>query len=602
MKSKISLYNKSEFNRSLVNRAIFKRNIREYWGVWAGLLFLWLLVLPLLLYYKLEGFNQYADQTAPEYHTMLVNTMIEFLWLRQESYIMIFAVSAIAAAMAVFSYLFKARNCNMMHTYPVSRMSLLTTNYVCGLLFQIVPLFVGAAASALVGALFGAFNAVTARCYIIWLGVALVEHIFFFSMAVCMLMFVGNIVAAPILYLILNFLYVGCQMIWQGMVATVCYGLNDFSIESNLFTPIIYMQRHIGMMSEAVEGGSYRYLFYGGTELAVYAAVAVVFLIIAVVVYKNKHVETAGDVITVQWMKPIFRWGMAVCTSSFGALCVSNTLYNTSFLVILISAVVIGIFVFFIAQMLLERSVHVFRKKRIQECIVYTVIICIFYIGLDADLLGFEGKMPPIDEVETVTMSGGIELYTKDPKEIAWVQDIHKQIISCKNEFQHTTASETYSYVRISYELADGSRLSRYYERIPFSDAPDSVSGRIIAYAKQPDVVLKRYFGIHYPDITVYGGRIFRYDTGEEIRLSESEAKQLYQAFQKDAQSGNVINDNMTGEQIGELTFNIRDELGYDSYASYGPTQKDAETTIMLTDTYFQNVRKVIEKLGYLNK
>ena len=46
------------------------------------------------------------------------------------------------------------------------------------------------------------------------------------------------------------------------------------------------------------------------------------FLIIAVVVYKKKHVETAGDIITVQWMKPVFRWGTAVCTSSLGALCV----------------------------------------------------------------------------------------------------------------------------------------------------------------------------------------------------------------------------------------------------------------------------------------
>ncbi|MCI9124246.1 MAG: hypothetical protein HFH35_09230 [Eubacterium sp.] len=602
MKSKISLYNKSEWNRSLVNRAIFKRNIREYWGVWGGLLFLWLLVFPLLLYYKLEGFNQFAEKTDPAYHTMLANAMTEFLWQRQGSYIMIFAVSAIAAAMAVFSYLFKARNCNMMHTYPVSRISLLTTNYVCGLLFQIVPLIIGVAASMLVGAAFGALDAVSARSYLTWIGVALVEQIFFFSMAVCMLMFVGNIVAAPILYLILNFLYMGCQMIWQGMVVTVCYGLDDFSMESNLLTPIVYMRRHIGIMSEGEEDGTFRYLFYGGTELAVYAVAAVVFLIIAVVVYKKKHVETAGDIITVQWMKPVFRWGTAVCTSSLGALCVSGTLYNTSFSVILISAVVIGVFVFFIAQMLLERSMRVFSKKRIQECIVYTVILCICYIGLDADLLGLEGKMPPINEVEKVTVSGGIELYTTDPKEIAWVQDIHKQIISCKDEFERTTESELYSYLRIDYQMTDGSRLCRHYQRIPFSDAPDSVGGRITAYAKQPDVVMKRYFGIHYPDIAVYGGRIFDYGTGEEVRLSETDAKQLYQAFQKDAQSGNILNDKMTGEQLGELTFNVRDELGYKSYGSYGPMQKDAETTIIFDDAGFQNVRQVMEKLGYLKK
>lgn len=257
---------------------------------------------------------------------------------------------------------------------------------------------------------------------------------------------------------------------------------------------------------------------------------------------------------------------------------------------------------FFIAQMLLERSMRVFSKKRIQECIVYTVILCICYIGLDADLLGLEGKMPPINEVEKVTVSGGIELYTTDPKEIAWVQDIHKQIISCKDEFERTTESELYSYLRIDYQMTDGSRLCRHYQRIPFSDAPDSVGGRITAYAKQPDVVMKRYFGIHYPDIAVYGGRIFDYGTGEEVRLSETDAKQLYQAFQKDAQSGNILNDKMTGEQLGELTFNVRDELGYKSYGSYGPMQKDAETTIMFDDAGFQNVRQVMEKLGYLKK
>ena len=44
-----------------------------------------------------------------------------------------------AAALAVFSYLYSAKSTNMMHALPVNRLELYVTNYLSGLIFLIVP-------------------------------------------------------------------------------------------------------------------------------------------------------------------------------------------------------------------------------------------------------------------------------------------------------------------------------------------------------------------------------------------------------------------------------------------------------------------------------
>ena len=608
MKSKTSLFNK----------AVFKRNLSGNIGLWAGLIVLYLALLPLIFYYTVNA--QWIIETEANKRAVLVEqTVIEHIW-SQGAFVPLYAAAALITAMFLFSYLFSGRNSNMMHTYPVSRMSLLCTNYITGMIFLTVPQIFASILTMLIGFSYGAPIAAVMKCWLLWIVVTFVENLFFFSMSVCVLMFVGNIVAVPVLYVILNFLYRGCIMIFQAMLETVCYGVVGM-IRNTIgeLTPIIYMSRNIVMIT-AEQSGHYEYSMAGGKQLAVYFAVAVLFTVIAVAAYQKKHIETAGDVITVGWLKPIFRWGVAICTSALGALFISSMLYNSQFVVVLVSGLIIGAVAFFIVQMLLDKTVRVFEAKRIRECIIYTAVMCVCYIGLNADIFGIESYVPAAEEIDRVQMMAGrLNMYAVDEKDISWVREIHSQIIDSKKEFESLDFIETSTEnAYITYYLKDGSSIRRSYTILESEEA-GSVSAQVNAYAKQSDSVLKQYFGIHYTDIDIFGGTIDLYspddyDAGDldldqtesQIRLTEADAKKLYQAVIQDAEDGNFYFDDEKDvvSGWGNLQLDVRDEQGFLSF--YNDTwdvetaPKDGIAEIWLNSAY-SHLTAALHELGYIS-
>ena len=618
MKSKISLFNK----------AVFKKNLTGGWGLWAGLLVFYILVLPVSMYGVLSDMSSYqlynpdSDVALP---VLLRYTMITNVWEMLRAFVPFFAMAALFCAMHVFSYLFTGRNSNMMHTYPVSRISLFATNFVSGILDLFAPLVTAVVLTLAVGAFKGVVDAQVLKYYGIWLVVVFVENLFFYSMAVCVLMFVGNIIAVPVLYVILNFLYQGCMFIAESMIQTVCYGMENTASLSGfgVLTPIVYLRR-VGL-SHILEYENPDYRLQQTDVLPGYLAAAVLFAAIALVVYQKKHIETAGDVITVNWLKPIFRWGMAACTSALGALLLHDIFYAKSFVSILVSVAVIGIVVFFIAQMLLDRSIHVFTKRRIRECLLYTVLMCGFCIALDLDVPGLERRVPDTDEIVAVRMTGNIQLLATDQEEISWSRDIHSQIVDAKKEFERKAAdrSERTQYISFEYLLKDNSIMRRRYE-IPMSSEKESVFGQIESYAGREEVIFKELFGIHYPEITIYGGRWNTVDMSDkdsmyaadnEVRISEEDAKQLYEAVKQDVQEGHLSMETdwnagvYTQKYYGELILEVRDEAGFLSVADYrairdyrnGYLSKDGNATISITEKFTCLLEKMKE-LGYLRE
>lgn len=594
MKSKTSLFKK----------AVFKRNLRGYSGLWIGLILLYVFCMPLPVYLRLAN-NWYLDLPKDELIMYKAHQMIEIIWT-MPLFVPIFALAALVTAMVVFSYLFTGRNANMMHTFPVSRLSLFCTNYVTGILFLVLPQVVGIMLALLTGAVNGAVTSEVIKYSMIWIGIAAGESWFFFSMAVCVLMFAGNIVAVPVFYFIINFLYQGCKFIFYGMLSTVSYGLmnaTDGRLDSsNLLTPLIYMSRHIRVEKIYSEDNTFLQ-FQGETAFLIYLASALVFTGISIIVYEKKHLETAGDVITVGWLKPIFRWGAAICVSALGTLIFMQLIYGYSLAKILISVTILGIMAFYIAQMVLERTMRVFTKGKARECIVFVAFMCVIYIGLDADVLGIEKKMPQKDEIQAVIIDGALQFYAQSSDEISWAMDIHQQIIDAKDAFskvQQQRYMDNIEYISLIYCLEDDQILKRSYY-IPIDENPQSVYGQVHTLASKPDTILKQYFGIHYPQVRVYGGNLDFYNSSEGIPLNQEEAEQIYQALIKDIEEGN-FESKEDSQPLGGIYLNIHDAQGFITprdalYSNYG-TDEDGTAEFTIYDDMV-NLMKVLKKLGY---
>ena len=110
---------------SLFNKAVARRNLTGHMGLWAGCLFIWMMILPLNVYFQTGSVIRFSNMEllqAEELAEMKSSAMIErVLWDNMEVYLVLFAGIALVCAIVSFSYLFTARNANMMHTYPVNR-------------------------------------------------------------------------------------------------------------------------------------------------------------------------------------------------------------------------------------------------------------------------------------------------------------------------------------------------------------------------------------------------------------------------------------------------------------------------------------------------
>lgn len=153
---------------------------------------------------------------------------------------------AVVVAMALFSYLYNAKSANMIHSLPVRREELFVTNYLSGLLFMAVPQVI----ATLLGVFVCAAVGITELQYLMLsLVYALGNMFFFYSMAVCVGMLTGQLLALPVCYMALNFVEIMLEGIGSVIVSFLCFGMSnsDFSLSKfPCFHRCIIFRRSLG--------------------------------------------------------------------------------------------------------------------------------------------------------------------------------------------------------------------------------------------------------------------------------------------------------------------------------------------------------------------
>lgn len=407
-------------------------------------------------------------------------------------------VYAIINAELLFGDLFNSRLCNALHAFPLRRESWFATHTVAGLLFSFVPnLILSICFLPMMGELW----------YIsfIWLLGVTLTYVFFFALAAFSAMCTGNRFAMAAVYTIINFASMIAHWFVETFYAPLLYGLHIRDKSFALLCPSFWAAkiklvefRYIstGGFSEH-EGYGYYYErfepcgFNGLTPnwwyLAVIAVIGVALLAAALLLYRRRKLESAGDFVAFSWLKPIFS---VVFTLSAGAVfeLFADMFFDQDY-VFLAVGIVVG---YFVSQMLLQRTVRVFRKRAFVNCVFIGAVLVISICLTALDPLGITRWTPKPERVESITLSSN---YYYDPDSQNHTRNVqiitNPVLIEDLVEIHGLLIEEDYNNeygfdaVHLTYHMTDGRQIVRryYYHSV-------SIEDRMNKFFSAPEFVL----------------------------------------------------------------------------------------------------------------
>lgn len=487
MKSKTSFFDKT----------VLRKDLTRFSPLWALYL-----IGGLLFMHLVSGFlGSYYNGREHSIATTL-DEMIGPLGIFSASY-------GFLAAQLLFGDLHNTRLCYGIHAFPLRREGWYLTHVVSGLLMGLVPPLV---IVLTLMPMMGQFWFTGLLC---WGGIAL-HYLFFFGLAVFCMMCTGNRFASTAVYGILNFLSMITHWFAKTIYIPLLPGVRANTSVFDRFCPIVelvrrddyfpinhaedcplcqYQKPGYGML---VDGGTHKYVFQGlGSDwsyLLILAGVGLALLVGALLLYRIRHLERAGDFMAFKPMKPMFL--------TIYALCVGCVLF---YLAYEISGAGTGYFFFaiglllgyFTGKMLLERTIRVFKGKNWMGLgILYAAVIFSLLLTW-IDPVGISRRIPKAEKVEAVYLyDGRLSDYQinnpdhtrifdelaaiSDPEKIETVRQTHRLLLKGHNA---QGGGNGYCPVTLHYVLKNGARITRTY----YVSYQNDAYRQVLDYLRRPD-------------------------------------------------------------------------------------------------------------------
>ena len=521
MTSKTSCFNSGLMRRSLLKGA-------PLWGLW---LLFWLLLLPVHLLTR-------QDLVPFELTRYLFDCLVVAGTFGVFFY-------GLAVAWLQFAWLYRTRSAYHYASLPIRRETQFVSRFLAGLLFHLVPPLAVTLLTMAAGAAKGENVVVPA---LIFLACSTLMFLFYYGLAVFCAHLTGHVAAMPVLYLIANFLAPVLEYVLLLVADALIFGL---SANQHLWplwlSPLYYcLNRNVFSMEWLNRGGvTIGYVFTGWKPVLLFGAAGLVLAILAFLLFRRRRMESAGDVIAVSWLKPVFRYGVTLCCGLTLGMIIATLILNSSqihfgtLLVCILFASVVG---FLAAEMLLEKTIRVFCKKNFLRLGGALVAMTLLLLACRYDVFGFTRYVPKADEVVSVSLDGRqpIANSTIIEKTIA----LHQEIVANRHEVEENRGS--FRAYRITYYLKAGGRVERYC-RLPVGDYsdpdPSSLGYRMEVLENDPTVLLENYFftsdQIRLDSVSVeYYSREF--NTYDQISLTAAQEETLVAAMRKDVSLGTL--------------------------------------------------------------
>ncbi|MGE4275893.1 MAG: hypothetical protein AB7E30_01800 [Lawsonibacter sp.] len=555
---------------SYFNSTLYRKSMGRFWPFWALYGLIWLFALPLNL------INQYFDcirggmavSKAQAQLLELARDIPKFLTLG----VSLSLVSGVLCAMAVFGYLYNSRSSCMMHALPLRRETLFLTQYSAGLSFLLLPHLVVAILtltvelSLLPASLWGS----ALPSLGLWLLVQSGTSLFFFSFAVFCAMFTGHVLALPAFYAILNGLVLVIYSLLSELMSQFFYGYPA----GRMSAPLVEYCTPSYALTEACRWNSsspaYSFIYPSSVSestlglsapvtVAGYAAAGVVFALLALLVYRYRHVESAGDVVAIALVRPVFKYGVSFCSGlCFGML--TNSFFGWGAVALSLCVLFWAAVGYFAAEMLLKKTFRVLRAWR--GCVAMTAMLALLCLCCFLDLFGVENRVPNADQVSSLSLSTSTgypydssslnQLQITDPDQIQQIIDLHQAIVRDKDRADYSSSGYVPGEDSISFEVAytlkSGFTLERRYFSVPIFLAELDQAGSVTWLANRliqnRDLVALSYHFDSYEQgrlVEAYLNGVYNRnaDNLDTLYLDGLE-EPLWQAVRLDFEAGNI--------------------------------------------------------------
>ncbi len=531
-----------------------------------------------------------------------------FAWDYQE-FIQIMAfvnlVYAPVVAALLFKDLYNSRMCNMLHAMPLCRETWFVTNFLSGLTFSLVPTAVFALVSVPL-----LMQSIYSNAWMLapaWLLAVNLQFVCFFGMACFAAMCVGNLLTLAAGY---GLLQGGAFIVWwvaDTVYTPMLYGVVTPTRLAFLLTPLIqFIEYPLATMpsrSDLMEQFGEELIGAVGTvsmtgewwRFFLWAAVGLGFAVLALVLYRKRDLEAAGDAVAFSWLVPVFQVLCTLFVTVAPYFCLVNILGVVSrgeyMWGILAVSLVVG---WFVAKMFIERSTRVFRLKNCYGLVPLAAVLAVTLLCTHFDVLGIEDRIPEAEKIKTVRFSSdysghlafsdveairrfhalaledradGNAVYIYSPEE-GWVE-----CFGITEGEEPEDALYRYSTrIRLTYELTNGSEMERNYYIWTDSPAGEAANALLSSWeciGNEKYRMADSMPRLEYVLDNFMGFEMWRLDKGEiprELHTLEN-AYSFLEAVKKDCEAG-TMNQNAVFH-TGHFRIPDQDaEKGYEEYAN----------------------------------
>ena len=451
-----------------------------------------------------------------------------------QSFALLNLAYGLLCAQMLFGDLHNSRMCNALHALPIRRESWFLTHTAAGLLFAIMPV-------ALAGLIFLAVLGKFWLAALLWMAALILQYLFFFAVGSLSMILTGNRFAALVVYTIINFIAGIVLWLFYALYAPHLYGLAIDPEPWLVLCPVVEFVRQdwFNVISYHISSNAHLEIWGGWGYLGICSGVAVVVLAGALLLYRKRPLEAAGDFLAFRSLQPVF---LVLYTFSAGAaLHLFSQLFigESTELAFLLAGLAIG---FITGLMLLKRTLRVFRLRALAQ---FAVIVAAFGLSLLLtffDPFGITRWTPDAEAVECVTLdrmyaSNEMEYAITDPELIRQIISVHQHGIDNRDAGDNGKAD---AQITIRYTMKDGRRIAREY----YIDT-DTVAATTLRYVlSQPENIFgKKYTTVDALLQEVTGVTLFNNNGKEEEIIDPALVRAIVEAAYKDAEEGNLVQD-----------------------------------------------------------